>query len=315
MKRRDALKLLVVLPGSSRIRYFGAIPRRSDRQPFQVLFGQYNNIGQGKRALLWKFFELATNNPLIPHNQDNAPDCVGQATGLACDILAACDIYMRFERERWIEKSSVEMIYAGSRNEIGGGKLGRRGGSHGEWAVRFLKEYGVLHRLPYYDGNNNIDLTGYDPRRTAKYANNGVPDWLESFAKKHPVQTYSKITSFKEACDALYVGQPIIMCCSYAFPNQRDSQGFSKPYLGYRREKWYHAWCLCGYDDTGSRPGGLIMNSHGIWNNGPRRFDQPDGSHWVDAQYLDMMLKEWEDSYAISAYVGYPQRMLNHRLY
>lgn len=315
MRRREALKMMATLPLFSiqpKVKFFGAIPSQSQRHSFPTTFGHFTGIGQGKKALLWKYFELATGRSLKPHEQKKAPDCVAQATALTCDILAACDIHMQNEPERWVAKANVEMIYEGSRQEIGLNKLKKKLGSTGEWCSRYVNEYGILHRLPYSDGDNYLNLM---ERKLRNYGNNGVPDWLEPIAKKHRVATYTKATNFREACDAMYVGQPLSLCCSYAFPDKRDSQGFSKPKLGRRREKWYHAWCLAGFDNTSQRPGGLLINSHADWNSGPKRHDQPDGSHWVDAEYLDLLIGEWEDCYAMSAYVGHPQRMLSHKLY
>jgi len=315
MKRREALKMMAALPLFStqpKVKFFGAIPSQSQRYSFPTVFGHFTGISQGKKALLWKYFELATKGPLEPHNQTNKPDCVAQAAALTCDILAACDIHMRNEPERWVAKANVEMIYEGSRQEIGANQLKLRPGSSGEWCSKWVNEYGILHRLPYSAEGHYLNLMEHKPKN---YGNNGVPDWLESIAKKHRIATYTKATNFREACDAMYVGQPLLLCCSYAFPDKRDGQGFSKPKLGHRREKWFHAWCLAGFDDTGQRPGGLLINSHGLWNSGPKRHGQPNGSHWVDAEYLDLLIREWEDCYALSAYVGHPQRMLNHKLY
>jgi len=323
MRRRDALKALVGLPLAARayaapprvrVRHFGAIPYFSRRHKFAATFGHFSGISKGKSAFLWKYYELASGGPLIAHVQDGEGDCVGQAAGLGSDVLAGCDIFMKFDRERWLAKASVEMIYAGSRVEIGDNKI-KGAGSHAEWAVKYLQQYGVLHRTMYCDGTNYINLSGYSAKRSRAHRDSGVPDWLEPFAKKHPIKTYTMVKNARMAFDALYVGQPVVVCCSYAFPDKRDKQGFIKPYTGRWREKWYHAWLLAGFDDTGSRPGGLLVNSHGNWCSGPKRHGQPDGSHWVDAEYLDWMLGEWEDSFALSAYVGHPKRMLDHKLY
>jgi hypothetical protein len=235
-------------------------------------------------------------------------------------------MYMRFEPECWKEKASVEMIYAGARNEIGAGDLKGTPGAYGKWAVEYLKQYGVLHRLQY----GNIDLTGYHPSRSKRYRDLGVPDELEATARAHPVKEYTKILDHRAAFDALYMGQPIIVCSSYAFHTKRDKEGFAKPYLGtqvwkkrfgrrghwlYYRKRWYHCMLLAGFKDD-ERPGGLIINSWGPdWITGPTAFDQPPGSFWVDTKYLDYMFKEWESCFAMSAYVGHPQRMLNHKLY
>jgi hypothetical protein len=271
---------------------------------------------------------------LVPHVQTkdgvHEGDCIGQGVGLGVDVLAACDKYMQFEPEEWVAKSSVEMIYAGSRNEIGAGRLAGKAGSYGKWAVKYLKEYGVLHRIPYKVGEFELDLTGYHPSRSKRFRDLGVPDELEGIAREHPVKNYTKILDWRTAFDALYMGQPIILCSSYAFHDVRDKDGFAKPYLGSQRwkktfgrrgywvnyrKRWYHCILLAGFKDD-ERPGGLLINSWGPdWITGPRTFGQPEGSFWVDAEYLDLMFNEWDSCFALSAYVGHPQKMLNHKLY
>ena len=329
MKRRDALKAMLAFPASllhaappkTRTRYFGAFPHNSSRPAFRQIFSPFNGISRGKRALLWKYMELATGSAIVPHSQrphaDGTPgegDCVGHATGLGADILAACDIYMKYDRERWVAESSVEAIYWGSRVEIGQNAF-RGPGSRGEWAAEYVKQYGILHRQTYQDGDNFINLEGYHPGRSRSRRHTGVPDWLEPFAKQHPIKTYTKVRSAREAFDAIYVGQPVVVCSSYAFEDTRDSMGFAKAHLGRWRTKWFHAMLIAGYDDTGSRPGGLICNSALDWNSGPTNYDQPIGSFWVDADIIDLMLGEWDDSHALSMYHGHSRKRLNHRFY
>lgn len=340
MKRRTLLKALPALlmagPVAARepaIRDFGAIPpsRPSGRVPFNRLFGQFKGIGKGKRAHLWKLLEIITGDTLKLGEQRQEGDCIGHAYGLGADVLAAADIFMRFEPEKWVERASIEMIYAGSRVQIGESSIPAfRDGSHGEWAARFLNEFGVLHRLKYEVDGETFDLRGYDPKRSDEYSGKGVPKPLLEIAKQHPCATYSKIKTWEQARDALYLGQPVILCSSYAFDDVRDSDGFAKQLLGnqyesgpfwrrrlrFYRPKWWHAMLLGGYDETTSRPGGLILNSwQPDWITGGKRFDQPEGSFWSTPEEIERMLTDWDDCFAISSYVGYPNKFINHKLY
>lgn len=337
MKRRQAIKAMIVSPlilagpvaaQEPENTYYGALKplQPPKRVTFRQAFQAYRGISKGKRAHLWKFYELATGGALIPHNQPDEGDCVGQGYALGCDLLAACDIFMHFEPEKFVAKASVEMIYAGSRVQIGKGEMGRWDGSYGQWAARFVHDYGVLHRLKYANGENNINLEGYDNERSNYYSTRGVPTWLESIARQHPVATYTKIENYRQACDALYMGQPVVLCSSYAFESTRDADGFAAQYLGgqkrvrwrwvWSRRKWFHCLLLAGFDETRSRPGGLIINSWGPdWIDGPKALGQPEGSFFVEPDELDRMLSEWENCYALSSYVGHPQKRLNHRLY
>lgn len=338
MRRRTFLgvvpALILARPTREETEFYGALkPLTTPRQvSFTRAFEQYKGISVGKRAFLWKFLEMQLGE-IKPHFQSKdgvtEGDCVGQAAALGCDILAACDMHMMFEPESWKAKSSVEMIYAGARNEIGEGAINGTAGCYGQWAVDYLQKYGVLHRIPYRVGEFKLNLTGYHPARSRRFRDTGVPDKLESIAREHPVKHYTKILDWRSAFDAMYMGQPIIVCSSYAFDDVRDKEGFTKPYLGtqywrrifgrrgfwvYTRKRWFHAMLLIGFKDD-NRPGGLMMNSWARWNSGPKTFGQPEGSFWVDAEYLDLMFQEWESCFAMSAYVGHPQKRLNHKLY
>lgn len=279
---------------------------------------------------------------IVPHWQGPAPedgapgegDCVGQAGSLGVDILAATDIHMLGQREKWEAKVSVEMSYASSRVEIGKNQLNGRAGSHGEWMARAYKEVGVLHRKVYSDGTNTLDLTGYHPGRSRKYRDKGVPDWLEAIAREHPVKEVVNVRSGQEALDAVCAGMPVLMCSSYAFEDVRDAEGFSKPFLDgdmtFRRRRnrrgwlnvpfvagrpqWWHAMLLASAILEG-RKGGGILNSHGRWNSGPQPDGLPDGGFNVELPYLDLMVKDWFDCWALGSYQGHEALKMRHRLY
>ena len=269
--------------------------------------------GIGKRALLWKFFEKVTNKRLIPHDQ-TIRDCVAQTYALGIDILDSIQIAHGFGS--WIAKCATEPIYAGGRVEIGKGEA-TGGGMHGTWGGQWCRDYGILLRRPYLEGK--YDFTQYSGAKARKWGHlcdrctdwgGGVPDELEPIAKKHPVQTVTLITSWAEARDAIYNGYPVIVCSKQGFQRKRGRGGFAKPW-----GVWWHSMLLAGMDDTGRRPGGLFINSWGpSWITGPTRFNQPLGSFWADADVIDQML-QYEDSFAISNYIGYPKQNLNYKMY
>lgn len=308
---------------------------RKDRKHFHNTFPAFKGISSAldKNVFLYQNLQKEIGE-IVPHYQgpaaDGSPgegDCVGQAAAMGVDVLAATDIHMLKESERFIAKASVEMLYAGSRIEIGRDGypegnpdkknwLQGRGGSHGEWVARFLKEYGVLHRIKYHkDGEESIDLSGYHPDRSRKYRDQGVPDWLESVAREHPVVEITNVHSGQEALDAICAGQPVIMCSSYAFSDTRDKDGFAKMYTGRFRPQWWHAMIATGAILEGKRKGAVIQNSHGEWNSGPRPYDMPAGSFGVEDWAFDRMVTDWFDCYAISVYMGHQARRMRHKLY
>lgn len=267
-----------------------------------------------KNCLLYQHLQKEIGE-IVPHRQPRITeggegDCVGHAAAMACDVLAATNIHLFRRRESFVAKSSVEAIYWGSRVEIGQNRL-PFAGSHVVWAAKYLQRYGVLHRLPYRSGDDRIDLRGYDQHRSRERRNTGVPDWLEPIAMLYPVRAYTRIETGAQVLAALCAGQPVVIGSSYAFPNKRDKHGFTKPYLsqrtffGWRRKRWQHAMVATGAILEGPKQGAVIQNSHGKWNSGPQPYDMPDGAFAVETKYLDLMVKDFRDAYALSAYTGY----------
>jgi len=257
--------------------------------------------GKGKKAFLHLAFERVTGGPYVPHDQ-GAPDCVSQAAGLGVDILACVQIALQRLPHRWVAKCATEPIYGGSRVEVGG-YSGIGGGSTGHWAAEWLQQYGVLLRQKYPGG---YDFRQYDANLAVKYGRAGCPDALEPIAKLHPVKKTAICRSYADLCDCIYNGSPVMVCSNVGFGNgtrQRDSEGF----LTRRRAPWYHAMLFPAYDDEYRRPGALCFNSWGPnWVVGPTRGPQPAGTFWIDANTVDVMLRQG-DSFAFSAYQGFPR--------
>lgn len=270
---------------------------------------QIRNTGKGKQVFLWKYFEEVTGSPLIPHLQE-CGDCVSQAFGLGVDVLTAVQMLMHGKPERWVAKAATEIIYAGSRVEVGKGRI-RGDGSMGTWAADFISKWGILQRKRYLGGQ--YDYTEYSGRLARKLGTTGVPDPLEPLCKLHPVKTVSICRSWNECRDAIANGHLVCMCSSVGFKTRggRDKDGFLAP----SRRPWMHALLIAGVDDAFKRPGGLIINSWGSnWTYGPKRHGQPDGSFWADASVIDRGLRRG-DSIAISAYLGYPRMDLDYRFW
>lgn len=336
MNRRTAIKLLGGLAVGSSLEAewvqnpyvnSGALrPKRTkDRKHFHRVYpvfrGASNAVGN---VFLYRNLQKQLGE-VVPHDQGEGRDCVAHAAAMGCDVLAATNIHQLDIPERWVAKASVEMLYAGSRIEVGQyGRLDEnprrinwlagRGGSFGEWAARWVKEYGVLHRIEYQHGQRFIDLGGYQWRRSQQYRDVGVPDWLEPFARQHPVQEITNVHTGQEALDAVCAGQPVVICSSYAVDDKRDSDGFSEVSTGRKRRLQYHARVLTGAILQG-RVGGVLQDSHGDWNSGPRPHGIPVGAFAVDLAYLNMMIQDWYGCYALASYQGHQAAAIKHRLY
>lgn len=191
-------------------------------------------------------------------NSYSVHNCVAHSFGLGTDVLTAVQILMHLKPERWVTKCATELIYAGSRIEVGGGRI-RGDGSMGVWAAEFIKDWGILLRLPYLDGA--YDFTEYSGAKARQLGRRGqgVPDELEPLCKLHPVKTCSIVRSWEECRDAVANGYPVAMSSSVGFNSTRDRDGF----LRRSRRPWYHSMIILGIDDAYRRPGALVQNSWG----------------------------------------------------
>jgi hypothetical protein len=261
----------------------------------------YNKIaetGKGKTVLLHKLYEAVTGNS-FPVWKQEIGDCVSFGYALAVNVLMAVQKSIN-PSEVIPADTATEPIYGGSRIEIGNqGKQynpSESDGSTGIWAAEWVKQYGILLRKKY----DQIDLSSYSGVKAKTWGWQGVPDSVEPIAKKHPVKQYALVSTYEEARDAIANGYPITVCSNQGFLEERDSEGFAKPY-----GTWGHCMCFVAADDAYKRPGLLCCNSGGRdWITGPKRHDQPDGSFWVDAKIVDKMLRE-RDSYALSSLEGF----------
>ena len=294
-------------------------------RPLTNKFFRYNRLipkkllgtGSNRRVLLHKYLEKAIG-PLVPHNQGTG-DCVGQGFARGVDILGATQIYGIGMRQSFKGEASAEVIYAGSRYEIGYEKhkiesLLRHEGSAGILAAQFLKEFGSIVRDRYGD----IDLSEYSSNRSDDWGKTGIPDELEEIARQHPVRAYALVKSYSDVRDAIVNGYPVVICSGVGFnpqcdncnPGGRDSMGFLQP-CG----DWNHCMLVIGIDDT-ERPGALILNSWGPdWVTGGTRLGQPVGSFWADSKAIDKICAAG-DSFAISNYKGFTSNdLLDYRLF
>ena len=260
--------------------------------------------GKGKVVLLHKAVEQVVGSFLINHQ--TIGDCVSHGLAGAAQVLMCVEI-VAGEPEEWRGLVATEPIYAGSRVEVGGGRLGNSDGSIGAWAAKWITDWGVIPRGKY----GSIDLTTYSGERARDWGRRGVgcPDSLEPIAKQHPIKTASKVTSYDQARDSIANGYPVSVASMRGFNTVRDNEGFLKP-----SGQWAHQMYFCDLDDEYRRPGLLCVNSWGLtWVRGPRRHDQPEGSFWVDADVADSMLRQG-DSFAYSGFEGFPAQNLDYLL-
>ena len=285
-----------------------AVEQSMSQLPFPVfsdLWSATKESGKGKKMLLYDIIRKVAGH--FPNRHQADSDCVSQGTALAVDIAKCVDIFLKGDFERWVAETSTEDIYSGGRNIIGKSKLGNKPGCIGSWAAQYVNEYGGLPRDKY----GNIDLTKYDGNKAREWGRSGftLPKEFLDIAKKHPILVVSQVNSWDEVRDLIYNGYGVTIASSQGFSSVRDKDGFAKP-----EGTWQHQMCLAGMDDESPRPGALCCNSWGSWNSGPKRYDQPDGSFWIDADELEDRILKTGDCWAYSGYEGFQPNKLKTRI-
>lgn len=251
---------------------------------------------------LWKNYELLFARPPPSKDQNPIGSCVSFGTNTAIERTMAYEIAV-LKKPLKFKFICEEVTYAGSRVEVGGGRISGDG-SVGAWAAKFVKEWGVIAREPTADGK--YDLSKYDPQRCRDWGRRGVPDDLEPLAREHPVQGITQIKDWEEAKLALAQGYGIAICSNQGFSMQRDAKGICRA-----SGSWAHCMALDGYHIDGASEYGHIENSWGAnAHTGPVGWGSPPPSgFWTDSRTIDRMLKQG-DSWAFSTVKGFPARKI-----
>lgn len=265
------------------------------------LFGAaaYDLVGSGKGKLALPFKNLLKFDPDFgPSERQVQGDCVSHATRNSVDVTRCCEI-IGGQKEEFIARGATEAIY-GSRGH-GGEGMSCSG------AARFVNQTGgILIRQKY----GEYDLSKYSAIG-GKWGRGGVPEALVKEAKKHQVKTISLINTIEQARDALANGYSISVCSNSGFSSRRDKYGIAS-----RSGSWSHAMAWIGMDDTHeiyNETLFLVQNSWGIWNNGEKRHDQPDGSFWIRESDAAEMLNQ-NGSWVFSDVDGFPPRKVTWTL-
>ncbi|CAB4161106.1 Peptidase C1A, papain C-terminal [uncultured Caudovirales phage] len=250
----------------------------------------------------WKLHESLVGGVWPSRDQGQVGSCVSFGTCAAIEFTMLAEI-SRLEPEAY-KPLVQEVVYGGSRVEIGKGRISGDG-SVGAWAAKFVTNYGVVSRGIY--GKN--DLSVYNESRCREYGRVGVPDDLEVEARKHPINSITLVESADQAVKALASGYGISICSNQGFTKQRDKNGFAAP-----QGRWGHCMAAIGYQ-LGERPGIWICNSWGErYHTGPvGNGNPPVCGFWADMEIVDKMLG-LGDSWAFSSFLGFPKKMIDWKI-
>lgn len=225
-------------------------------------------------------------------------NCVSHATRNSVDVTRSCEI-INGEREEFVARGATEGIY-GSRGHGGEGMTC-------SGAAKFVHQSGgILLRKKY----GEYDLSEYSAIG-GKWGRSGVPKELVQVASKNKVKTISLINTIEQARDAIANGYAISVCSGSGFSSRRDQYGIAS-----RSGGWNHAMAWIAVDDTHEiykETLFLVQNSWGVWNGGPKRHDQPDGSFWIRERDAAEMLSQ-NGSWVFSDVDGFPPRKVSWTL-
>lgn len=197
----------------------------ADTPAFQAARGD-----EPDHVFLWDFYRRVYGVNPPERDQGAVGSCVSFGTAAAIEATLAAQVVLGFPGE--FRDLAQEVIYGGSRVEIGGGRI-RGDGSIGAWAAKFVVQFGVLARGVV----KGYDLTQYDESRCRGWGRTGVPDDLEPEARKFPVKDAAQVKTWIEAKRALASAYGIAICSNQGFLTRRDDRGVCQP-----RGTWYHCY-------------------------------------------------------------------------
>lgn len=258
------------------------------------------------RVYLWDYAKAATGGHVPTRDQGGVGSCV--AFGAACAVeYQQCVIRVAALKAAQpppdFKPIAQEVIYGGSRVQIGGGRI-RGDGSVGAWAAQWCQKYGSVPRGKY-DG---YDLSAYSESTCRKFGSTGCPKSLEPIAKQAPARSISQVKTIAEAKAALASLYPVTVASDVGFgqkgPYVRNAKGQLRA-----SGSWAHQMCLIGYDKDA---GFYCMNSWGEkWVGGPTGpGNPPPGGFYIEDATVARILAQ-NDSWAYGDQVGFPGRQLD----
>jgi hypothetical protein len=254
-------------------------------------------------VFLWQTVRKVNNRgpPWYPNvNQQSVGCCVGAGWKHSADACQASAIASGKAFE-WLPVS-VEVIYAGSRVDVGGGRISGDG-SMGAWAAKYVSSKGGIVAMQKYA---SADLSTFSPARARQWGKSGVPADITAAAKQHPVKSCALVKSWADVKRSIQQGYPVAVCSDQGFTMERDATGKARP-----QGTWNHCMAIIGVR-SGASEGGFVLNSWGDQaHTGPVwPADAPVAGFWADASVIDRMVSQG-DSFALADVEGFPARKID----
>lgn len=285
----------------------------------QKMSAQYGRIARDtldgdddRSVFFWDAEQKVLGRVLDSWDQGPYGECVSFMEARAAQDMLLLQIASG-SREEWPgAEVATEPIYAGSRVEIGGGRI-RGDGSVGAWAAQFVMTRGVAFRKKYLNGK--YDLSVYDGALGRRWGapGKGVPDDLEEICREHPVKTVAMISNGAELWAAIGNNYPVAVCSNVGFEGRPPSDGIMEP-----RGEWAHAMLFrARFVHPTKGKCVVIQNSWGKYLGQSRlsvdtsdrgRVELPYGCFAIRLAVAERMVKQ-KDTHAISGVKGFPRRL------
>lgn len=252
-------------------------------------------------------------DPTFIRKKQPIGSCIGWGWSLSVQILAACDIVVRGEREGYPGRILEAATYGFSRVEARGLDKNWNGdGSYGAAAAKAVTKFGTL--IAGRDYNGKVYPSGDGKLETA-WGRDGVPNELEPFAVLHRVQSVTLVRNFDDVAKAVTNGYPVALCSTVGFRMDfsKDSEGVGGWLTPSGR--WAHCQMIPAVL-FGKRPAAVVWNSWADCYSGPvderlhPALQRSAGK--VDAEVIDRMIGgDNSDTFALAGYAGFAPSQLS----
>jgi hypothetical protein len=268
-------------------------------------------------VFFWEAEKRLLGKVLPSWNQRSVGSCVGFGNGRAGQDILLWEVAAG-EPEQWPgAEICPEIIYGGSRVEVGGGRISGDG-SIGAWAAKWVKDWGLVPRGVY----GSLDVTTYNESTCRQLGRNGIPAEVETAARLHPVTAVAMVRSGDDWWAGTGAGKPSAICSGRGFTTTLK-KGFCQP-----SGSWAH--CMEGrgrFRRAGDKEKcGVIQNSWGgylsipsqddkfidVWTpTGDIRVELPEGCFATTLDVIDRMLGE-QDSFFFAGLKGWEAVKLDY---
>jgi len=248
---------------------------------------------------IWEIAKKVLGGKLPPTWYQKTGDCVSMGACQAGQYMQLFEMSKRGQEEMF-KLWFPPYIYATSRVDIGGGRLGRSAGSTGAWAAQAMQRLGVLFMddpgVPQYSGDLADDW-GY----------RGAGDRFKKEASDNPVQGAAKLTTVEQIRTALCNYKMVTYAIMWPYDTEpytaKGKSGKEYPVMKRGREVGGHQVCLLHWNDD--IDGAFCLNSWSDRVHGPNLNGEPKGGAYILRRDIERDLGGYSEFYALSDFQGF----------